>query len=501
MKIFRSTFGLVVVFLIGLAGGGWLFSEILNAKLGDFQERMNVGRVLYHAGQQNATSFATRPNFTPTADFETAASKSVDAVVYISTRLEDGGRISELFSLPNQGSGSGVIISADGYIVTNNHVIDKAGSIKVQLNNKTEYDAELIAVDKDTDLAVLKIKPEEGDVFPTLEFDNSDQVQVGQWVLAVGNPFSLTSTVTAGIVSAKARNIGIIGSFGNDEKGQAYDYAIESFIQTDAAVNPGNSGGALVSLGGKLIGINTAIATETGSFAGYSFAIPSNLVRKVVSDLIEFGVVQRGFIGITIKDLDSRTAKRKDLRNSQGVYIASLTKGGAAEEAGMKVGDVILAINQHNVSSTSELQEQLANFRPGEQVNLDVWREGEQMARILVLRNIEGNLEPIRVRSGSSSLSNKVLKLGGTFSDAEKQRLKALKINYAVKVTSVAHGSLLDKVGIKPGFVITKVDKKRFANYNEFVSLIEAASASVYLEGIQPTGKLEYFSIDLSETE
>lgn len=500
MRIFRSSFGLLLVFLLGLAGGGWLFSAIMNHKLALFQERLTAGRVLFQASGPNRPA-APLPYFAPSSDFEKAATRSVDAVVYISTRISDGGnKLGDLFSVPDQGSGSGVILTEDGYIVTNNHVIDKAKTIKVQLNNKTEYEAELIAVDQNTDLAVLKIQPEDGETFPKLEFSDSDEVRVGQWALAVGNPFSLTSTVTAGIVSAKARNIGIIGTLGEDSGGQGYDYAIESFIQTDAAVNPGNSGGALVSLNGDLIGINTAIATETGSFAGYSFAIPSNLVRKVVSDLIEFGVVQRGFIGITIKDVDPRTARRKKLRNSQGVYVASLTKGGAAAEAGLRAGDIIQAINGRHVSSTSELQEQLANHRPGQQVKLDVWRDGEQFERALVLRNVEGGTELIRLRSGSSSIAKKAIRLGATFSDVSGDDLRKLNLEYAVKVVSIADGSQLARVGIRQGYVITKVDKQSFGSYTEFIDLIEAASGTLYLEALLPSGKTAQYTVNLEES-
>ena len=501
MNRLRSSFGLLSAFLLGLIGGGWLFSSIVNHKLTLFQERLTAGRVLFPA-HGSARQPAPAPYFAPTSDFEKAATRSVDAVVYISTRVSDSNStLGELFSIPDHGTGSGVILTPDGYIVTNNHVIDKAKSIKVQLNNKTEYDAELIAVDKDTDLAVIKIQPEDGESFPTLEFSDSDEVRVGQWVLAVGNPFSLTSTVTAGIVSAKARNIGIIGTLGNDRSGKGYDYAIESFIQTDAAVNPGNSGGALVSLSGELIGINTAIATETGSFAGYSFAIPSNLVRKVVSDLIEFGVVQRGFIGITIKDVDPRTARRKKLRNSQGVYVASLTKGGAAADAGLRAGDIIQSINGRAVSNTSELQEQLANYRPGHQVKLEIWRDGEQFERAVVLRNMEGKTDLIRLRTGSHSITHKAIRLGATFSDASNKDLQKLNVDYAVRVVSVADGSLLAQVGIRQGSLITKVDRQPFATYSEFIERIEAATDVIYLEAVLPSGKTEIYSIKLGETQ
>ncbi|MEM7106276.1 MAG: trypsin-like peptidase domain-containing protein [Bacteroidota bacterium] len=317
------------------------------------------------------------------ADFTKAAKIGMPAVVHIHARQtgtttnnrEDrsmdlfreffGDDFSPFGQMPMEGSGSGVIISKDGYIVTNNHVVEYADEVSVTLFDKRKFKANIIGTDPTTDLAVLKI---EGHGMPTLKFSDSDRTKVGQWVMAVGNPFDLTSTVTAGIISAKGRSIDILGG----------GAAIESFIQTDAAVNPGNSGGALIDLEGNLVGINTAIMTRTGRFAGYSFAVPSNIVSKVVEDLMEYGSIQRGFIGINIRDLDADTASDLGLNITEGVHVISLVDDGAAIKAGLLPDDVIIAVNGKDVKSAPELQELVGRLRPGDEVQLDVNRLGEQ---------------------------------------------------------------------------------------------------------------------------
>lgn len=331
-------------------------------------------------------SFSTSGN----TNFTDAAAKATPAVVHVKTSYVVntthskefyGNELFEWFygqrnphaQTPNRkqslGSGSGVIISEDGYIVTNNHVIDKANEIEITLSNNKTYKAELVGVDRDTDLAVLKIKAKN---LPTLEFTNSDEILVGEWVLAVGNPFNLSSTVTAGIVSAKGRNINILENYGI--KGNT---AIESFIQTDAAVNPGNSGGALVNTRGELMGINTAIATPTGSFAGYSFAVPANLVSKVVSDIRKYGTVQRAYLGVSINNINNEIAEKYNLKNLDGVYISNMLQEGAAYEGGMEVGDIIVSVDKEKIKKASELQEKIAEYRPGDIVELEVLRAGK----------------------------------------------------------------------------------------------------------------------------
>ena len=284
-----------------------------------------------------------------------------------------------------QGSGSGVIIAANGYIVTNNHVIDKASKIEVVLDDKRKFEAELVGADPNTDLAVLKVK---ADNLPFVKYGNSDDVKVGQWVLAVGNPFNLNSTVTAGIISAKGRNIDILRRKDN--------MGIESFIQTDAVVNPGNSGGALVNLNGDLIGINSAIASHTGSFEGYAFAIPSSLASKVVDDLLKYKVVQRALLGVQIQEVDARLASEKKLSTLNGVYVQGLTEGSAASQAGLKMGDIITQINGVAVNTSSQLQEQVARFRPGDKIKVSYLRGNDTNTTEATLRNATGTTDVVR---------------------------------------------------------------------------------------------------------
>ncbi|HMQ48270.1 MAG TPA: trypsin-like peptidase domain-containing protein [Saprospiraceae bacterium] len=302
-------------------------------------------------------------------DFVSTSKQVVDAVVNINTLSASGYRVS---------SGSGVIISSDGYIITNHHVVEDGSTIEVTLYNKRRLEAEVIGSDPTTDLALIKINARN---LKPITYGNSDNVEVGQWVLAVGNPFNLASTVTAGIVSAKARNINILRGA----------YSIESFIQTDAVVNPGNSGGALVNIDGELIGINTAIISESGGFEGYSFAIPSNLVRKVVRDIREFGQVKRAILGVGISDVTDELAIQLNLPSIAGVYITNVNRGSSAAEAGLRNGDVIISINEMPTGSVPELQEQVALFRPGDRISLEFYREGRKFRRDNVeLKGIDG---------------------------------------------------------------------------------------------------------------
>ena len=336
------------------------------------------GRTIPGSSFGKSTSFSNKAdslNNIFSIGFGDAADKSLKPVVHIRSFVVTENREEEYFgdgfwenSHPGQvqeSSGSGVIISSDGYIVTNNHVVDEAKEIAVSLFNRRVYKAEIIGTDRSTDLALLKIKVND---LPMARLGDSDEARVGDWVLAVGNPFNLASTVTAGIISAKARNIHIL----NDNS------AVESFIQTDAAVNPGNSGGALVNLKGELIGINTAIATPTGTFAGYSFAVPSNIVRKVVKDLKEFGEVQRGYLGVVIRDLDWTISQEMGLGISEGVMVDKILNNGAAEKAGIKKGDVITEINNRMIRTTTELIEVVASRAPGEEINVSLNRDGKQ---------------------------------------------------------------------------------------------------------------------------
>ena len=341
--------------------------------------------------------------------------------------------------------GSGVIISEDGYIVTNNHVVDGASKLKVKLNDGRTFDAKLIGTDSATDLALLKVEAKD---LPTLPFGSSDALRLGEWVLAIGSPFDLQSTITAGIVSAKARQLGAIPN----------DFRIESFIQTDAAVNPGNSGGALVNTHGELVGINTLIKSQTGSYVGYSFAIPETIVRKVVVDLKEFGVVQRALLGIQFRvvDQDFLDAEGKDLgiKDLGGAYVASVVEGGAASEAGIRKGDVILAIDGVKITEPSTLQEQIARHRPNDTVKLSVKRDGEVKQFEVTLRNKAGKTELMTKED-----VDVVEALGGKFADAGTKLCRELEIKGGVQVVGIKADGILARARVKQGFVITHTSR------------------------------------------
>ena len=378
-----------------------------------------------------------------------------------------------------EASGSGVILTEDGYIVTNNHVVDHAAKIIVTLNDKRNYPATVIGVDPTTDLALLKIEETK---LPYVKYGNSDKTKVGEWVLAVGNPFNLTSTVTAGIVSAKARNINILRDKDN--------LAIESFIQTDAAVNPGNSGGALVDLKGNLIGINTAIATPSGTFAGYSFAVPVTLVKKVMDDLLKYGQVQRALLGVQIQDVTADLAREKGISSVSGVYIGAVNPGSAAAEAGLLAGDVIKKIGETDVNSSSELQEQVARYRPGDKVKVTFERKGEVKVADIVLKNKMGDTKLVKLEPGAVKST-----LGADLATASKEELKKLRLENGVKVTKVGDGKFKD-AGVKEGFIITSVDKKKVTTPDEIINLIERSQqGGVLLEGMYSNGVKKYYGL------
>ncbi|MBE7442605.1 MAG: Do family serine endopeptidase [Flavobacteriales bacterium] len=423
-------------------------------------------------------------------NFEYAAEVSTNAVVHIKTESVYQQQVDPLFEFfygrsfkqnPQvvQGAGSGVILSEDGYIVTNNHVIDRTSTINVTLNNKKTYQAELIGTDPSTDLALLKIN---ANGLPSVSFGNSNELNVGQWVLAVGNPFNLTSTVTAGIISAKARNINILS--GNNSNGLP---PIESFIQTDAAVNPGNSGGALVNANGELIGINTAIQSNTGSYTGYSFAIPSNIVQKVVNDLKEFGTVQRAFIGVSIQNIDENVAKELNLKDLTGVYVNSVTKNGSAAKSGIKSGDIIKKVGNKKVTDVPELQEQISQFRPGDKVNITIYRDEKEMEIPVTLKNLNGEEDLI------SYEENKIHRLlGARLGDLDSKEKKELNIENGIKVEEVFAGKLRS-VGIREGFIITKINQTPVKNVKDFTNTISSLKGGVLIEGFYENGKREFY--------
>lgn len=396
----------------------------------------------------------------------------------------NGGKQRRSVRTPKQqGSGSGVIISADGYIVTNNHVVADADELTVTLNDNKEYSARIIGTDKASDLALIKI---DGKNLPAITIANSDDIKVGEWVLAVGNPFNLTNTVTAGIVSAKARSL--------------YQNGVESFIQTDAAINPGNSGGALVNTRGELIGINAMLYSQTGSFSGYGFAIPTSIMNKVVADLKQYGTVQRALIGIQGQDVKNYVDAKKDkgedidLGTMEGIYVAKVTEESAAEEAGMKEGDVITAIDGKPVNKMAELQEVLAKKRPGDKVTVTYLRDKKKATKTITLKNEKGNTQVVK----KADLDV----LGGNFRAITNAQKEQLNIGYGLEVLKVNSGRL-KTAGITKGFIIQRVNDNAVKTIDDLQNAVKEASTSkdpvLYIQGVYPTGKKAYFAVPLED--
>ncbi|WP_293491134.1 Do family serine endopeptidase [Prevotella sp.] len=396
----------------------------------------------------------------------------------------NGGKQKRSVRTPKQqGSGSGVIISADGYIVTNNHVVADADELTVTLNDNKEYSARIIGTDKTTDLALIKI---DGKNLPAITIANSENIKVGEWVLAVGNPFNLTNTVTAGIVSAKGRSL--------------YKNGVESFIQTDAAINPGNSGGALVNTRGELIGINAMLYSQTGSFSGYGFAIPTSIMNKVVDDLKTYGTVQRAVVGIQGSDVKNYVDGQKeqgkdiDLGTMEGIYVAKVTEESAAEEAGLKEGDVIIAIDGKEMNKMADMQEYLAKKRPGDKVTVTYLRDKKKNTKNITLKNEQGNTQVVK----KADLDV----LGGNFrsiTDAQKQQLN---IGYGLEVLKVNSGKLKN-AGITKGFIIQRVNDNAVKTIEDLQNIVKDASTSkdpvLYIQGVYPTGKKAYFAVPLED--
>jgi serine protease Do len=437
--------------------------------------------------------YASLSSLQEAPDFVAAAEQTVHAVVHIKTFYMQKSSVYDNFfgfqdffgfdpfqrrSYPVQASGSGVIVSSDGYIITNNHVVQEADQIEVTLNDKRTFQAKIIGRDPSTDLALIKI---ESDKLPFILFGNSDELKVGEWVLAVGNPFNLNSTVTAGIVSAKARNINILGD----------NSAIESFIQTDAAVNRGNSGGALVNTRGELVGVNAAIASNTGAYTGYSFAIPANIVRKVMTDLKDYGEVQRAVIGASIVEVDSKLAEEKGLSKIRGVFISGVSEKGAASQAGLETGDVILELNGMKINSKSELLEYVGRQRPGDKIRVLVDRDGKEKTYTVTLLNAKGNTDVV-----TKETYNTTSLLGGGFAEASPSELEKLGLTYGIKVVSLEGGKMLSS-GIREGFIITAIDSKPVKTVNELVSYLDTKKGGVLIEGVYPNGMRAYYGFGL----
>jgi len=438
--------------------------------------------------------YVQRASFVPaqnTPDFVDAAERSVDAVVHIMTKVVRqsttyndffGALLGQLYGYPGQtrnntmvAYGSGVVLTPDGYIVTNNHVVEGADEVEVTFNNKVKKTATIIGTDPTTDLALIKVDADDLDY---LTFGNSDNVRIGEWVLAVGNPFNLTSTVTAGIVSAKARNLSILGE----------GTSVESFIQTDAAVNPGNSGGALVNTKGELVGINAAIASHTGSYEGYSFAIPSNIVRKVVDDLLLYGETQRAYLGIYPAELTQELAEKEGLENIDGVYVAEVTEGGAAKLAGVQKGDVVTAINGKKVNTVTQLMETVRQYRPGDKLDVEVNRKGRHQHYELTLLNEVGNVDV--VKKGDSFYN---AEFGLMLQPINQNDMSRLNVSSGLKIVEIRQGRFMNS-GVPVDFVITKVNGYTVNSKTELESALKnGRNRRTTIEGIYPNGMMGSF--------
>ena len=446
-----------------------------------------------------STGNTTTINAAPPVDFQRAAESSVKAVVHIKTVtnsravtqdqpvMDLWGRIynqRQQYYIPEQqGSGSGVVVSPDGYIVTNNHVVANADVVNVTFSDRSIKTAKVIGKDAATDIAVLKV--DESSNLPYMEFGNSDDVKLGQWVLAVGYPLTLDATVTAGIVSAKSRSIGINRTRSNS--------AIESFIQTDAAVNPGNSGGPLVNTNGQLIGINSAIASPTGTYAGYSYAIPANLVRKVSNDMMQYGSVQRGYLGISpvdLRSLNEQQLAQLKITEKSGIYVYGVSATGGAKKAGIVKGDFITHINGTPINSEPELLEQVARFKPGDNVSVTVLHGGAQKIVSVELKNLEGNTDLVKKGIGT-------LALGATLRTLESSEKVKYGISSGVMVTDIGEGLLARKTNMKKNFIITRVNDLEVKDVDDLEQKMAESGNKIQLGGQYPgSNGMFYFGVD-----
>lgn len=474
----KYLFVLLISFMGGVAGA-FTFHQFNQNHQATFHAVNNLS-----LPQENVVQFAARSERAVTSeiptDFAEASRQSTPSVVYIKTvSHRDYGQRSwlEMFFEGRTGqqvsTGSGVIYTQDGYIVTNNHVIENASQIEV-IHQKRSYQAEVVGVDPSTDLAVLKV---EGQGLPAVQLGSSRNLAVGEWVLAVGNPFNLTSTVTAGIVSAKGREINILKS----------NFPIESFIQTDAAINPGNSGGALVDKQGYLVGINTAILSQTGSYAGYGFAVPVDIVRKVVDDIIRYGVVQKAFFGADVVDLNAKLAQQLGIDDYKGVAINYLQKGGAASNAGLQKGDIVLKINGEHVNSRSDFEELISYYSPGDIIQVQYKRNAKVHTAELQLTNREGTSELIIREVYTSDL------LGASLEKVSRVEADLLNIENGVKITKVS-GGFIRRLGIEEGFVVTSINKKSITSPEELEQVLSRIKGRVVIEGVNNQGVKGYYS-------
>ena len=418
-------------------------------------------------------------------DFTYAAESAVDAVVYVrvvstQTQQQAPSSIFDFFfgypgAAPQQrervGSGSGVIIREDGYIVTNNHVIEGATKIEVTLNNNQTYPATLVGTDPATDVALLKV---EASGLPFIPFGDSDKLRLGEWVIAIGSPYDLRSTITAGIVSAKGRSMPSNGEF-----------KIESFIQTDAAVNPGNSGGALVDKAGNLVGINTAIISQTGSYTGYSFAVPSNIVKKIAYDLMDFGSVKRAVLGISMQAIDDKIAEDLKLSSRNGVYINEVSKSGAADEAGIKAGDILIAIDSTKITTPASVQEAVSRFSPGDEAVVTVIRDGKE-------KMFDVKFKGTAQETGTLADDGSVAFYGSSIKAADEKTLEQFGLKHGVQIVDLGPGKLME-AGAVEGFIIQYVNDHPVKTPQEVIDIVKKSKRAVFIEGVTPSGRIGYF--------
>ena len=470
--------GILIALLSALAGGLTAYAVV------NVMTKTQVQTVQSADGAQFRTVSLSHDNW---PDFTYAAESAVDAVVYVKvvstqTQQQAPSSIFDFFfgfpegGAPQQrervGSGSGVIIREDGYIVTNNHVIDGATKIEVTLNNNQTYPATLVGTDPATDVALLKI---EASGLPIIPFGDSDKLRLGEWVIAIGSPYDLRSTITAGIVSAKGRSM----------PNYTGEFKIESFIQTDAAVNPGNSGGALVDKAGNLVGINTAIISQTGSYAGYSFAVPSNIVKKIAYDLMDFGSVKRAVLGISMKPIDDKIADDLKLSSRNGVYISEVSKSGAADKAGVKAGDVLIAIDSTKITTPASVQEAVSRFSPGDNAVLTVIRDGKELT-------LDVTFKGTSQENGTLSDDGSVAFYGSSIKAADEETLAKYGIKSGVQIVELGPGKLME-AGAVEGFIIQYVNDHPVKTPQEVIDIVKKSKRTVFIEGITPSGRTGYF--------
>ena len=468
----------ILIALLSAAVGGLTAYAVVNA-----MTKSQVRVVETSEGAQFRTVNLSQDNW---PDFTYAAESAVDAVVYVKvvstqTQQQAPSSIFDFFfgfpegGMPQQrervGSGSGVIIREDGYIVTNNHVIDGATRIEVTLNNNQTYPATLVGTDPATDVALLKV---EATGLPVVPFGDSDKLRLGEWVIAIGSPYDLRSTITAGIVSAKGRSMPSNGEF-----------KIESFIQTDAAVNPGNSGGALVDKAGNLVGINTAIISQTGSYTGYSFAVPSNIVKKIAYDLMDFGSVKRAVLGIAMKPIDDKIAEELKLSSRNGVYIDEVSKSGAADKAGIKAGDVLIAIDSTKITNPASVQEAVSRFSPGDNAVVTVLRDGKELKLDVTFKGTSQD-------TGTVSEDGSIAFYGSSIKAADEETLERFGLKSGVQIVELGPGKLME-AGAVEGFIIQYVNDHPVKTPQEVIDIVKKSKRTVFIEGVTPSGRTGYF--------